>query len=292
MEIAIMVSIIRAAKILGNGVSVNFRLVCQEWDQNLEKAFWKTRWLNIRPRLAYWPSIAERLQTLAKHSAAIRKVKLAAGPTDILPMSVEKALVECPELALISECRVREINVGRLDALNELLLKLLLQHRQSKIRHFCFQAEDSVLYLGRQSIFSDSRFCFPKLNRVTIDISRSIDTIIQDEPSSDDIRRTVELVVKLVGSKEGTDANKVELRLLCMPPPLPYALARVENSHISLASRLFEFIRNVLYSASGTRIAASFEAPLSFQSLENLMLIRSWARRNDIRLIDARPRQA
>lgn len=288
LRIGILLSLVRLAHAGGGGVDVNVRLVRRDWDTLLRRYYWKFKWLNLRPSVASWESIRERFQALISNADSIKKVKLGAGLTDIHPISPEKAIQRCPELAKLGLCHVDQVTVGRLDNLNEILLIHLLRHYQSKIRHFVFQAEDTVLFLGRRSIFVGSKLRLPNVKRITVDISNSVQDLLQEDSFDSTVEHISEFVAALIGEGRcNRPTRKIELRLRVLQSleeaaPWP----QIETPHILLATRVFDLVRALLEDGKAA-IVASFEAPLSVQLRHNRNVIWIWARENQVKLINA-----
>lgn len=262
------------------------RLVNRTCEHQTRQDFWRRKWLNVRPMLAYWPDVGERLKALAQYPEISRKVKLGAGPTDIEPIAQERALQLCPELKLLPNCKVVQVKVSSLDALNEVLLKQILRHHWQRIEHFAFAVEDYVLYIGKRSIFPDSRFFLPKLRKVTVDISNASEAPA-DGLFGDSAGPVSFLISQLVGRDNRAEGKDFELRLYCMPSPLVHARPRLGQDHIHLAARIFDLVRTVLQEGSRINIVAAFEGPFGLQVANNRKNIENWARDERIVLHDA-----
>ncbi|KAJ9477502.1 Leucine-rich repeat-containing protein [Pseudozyma hubeiensis] len=267
------------------------RLVCKDWNEIHRPYFWKKRWLNLRPNVADWKSIGERLICLNKNADVIHNVRLSGVATDILPMSLEKALHECPELAMVASCTVEKIKVGRLDSLNEILLEQILLYRQEKIRHFEFQLEDIILFLGRRSIFAKSEFLLPEVRRVTVDISSVKNAHELEDLFGNSARLVSNFVAELVGrdgrQKADHAEEQVELRLICHSKVHESSGPQLTQGHIFLVAQIIDFTRELLKNAAGLNLVMSFQAPFRLQTAHNLTVLRIWAKENSISLINA-----
>lgn len=267
---------------------VDVRLVCNAWNQLLRRGFWEKRWLNLRPRNAQWPLIAERLDALVSNADVIKNIKLDGVLTDILPLSLEEALLICPQLANIALCGIERVKIGRLDSLNELLLKQILLHHQQNIRHFGFRLEDTVLYLGRRSLFVNSIMLLPRVRGITVDISNSDEALYLEDLHANSAGLVSYFIAELVGREGRENEAQIELRLFCMPLSAETARRpQITGEHIHLASQIFDFSRTLLETLPGISMVLSFQGPLTSQIAHNLQVIRTWARENNVSLLDA-----
>ncbi|SNX82622.1 uncharacterized protein MEPE_01328 [Melanopsichium pennsylvanicum] len=268
---------------------VDLRLVCKQWNGLLRRSYWRKRWLNIRPEIARWRFIGERINTLAKNADVIKKVKFDGILSDIPPISLESALQECPELAEVALCRVKQIKVGKLDSVNEVLLKQFLLYHQNEIRHFAFRLEDTVLFLGRRSLFAYSILILPRVRRITVDISNSEVALYLEDLSNNSARAVSRFVAELIGRDDTYEDRTVEVRLFCMPSAGTAALPQISEDYVSLASQIFQHTRILVENMPGIRLATSFQGPLSSQTARDLRALRAWASGEGISLIDAGP---
>ncbi len=288
LEHAVLLSLVRSTRRLGTDVSVETRLVCKQWDQDLRRAYWKKRWLNVRPKVASWSRIGERLRLLIEQAPLIHKVKLDNVLTDILPTSSVRAVQACPELGKLAECRIKEINVGRLDMLNEVIFKCMLSSQQARLRHFAFRAKDAGLFLGRRSIFAESNLHMPKLRKITIDISTS-----PNDGLTDDVHGTMAglpsyLAGELAGGGRDAKNRNLEVSIFCMPdipdPSRPF----ISTAHLSLARSLVTLIKTIMQDRHIT-VLVSFEGPLESQARSTIRDILAWAETNNVRLVNTSP---
>lgn len=266
----------------------DIRLVCKRWNEILRKPFWKRRWLNLRPRVAQWPLIGERLQALARNADVIKKVKLEGTLTDIPLTSLEEALRECPAMNLLIWCRLEQIKVGRLDTVNEILLKQVLWYHQRHIRHFGFRLEDAILFLGRPSLFAHSKLLLPEVRRITIDISKSDEALQPGDRRSNSVELVSNLIAELVGTEDRERETRFELRLFCMPKATRLYGLQIAMHSIHLADQIFRSIRELMQNVQGIRMVASFQGPWTSQDSAYLNWTRIWARDNAVTLLDIR----
>lgn len=264
----------------------DLRLVSRHFNEVHRKHFWKKKWLNLRPFNASWLSIGERIQAIASNDA-IKNVKLEGTLTDITPTSLEEALRQCPELAGIRTCRVERIKVGRLDNLNEILFKKILLHHQNHIRLFQFQFGDTVLFLGRQSMFAGNTFRLPSIRRVIVDISDLQEARLLEELHGNGARLVSRFLSELIGEHNRDETRRVELRLLCKPEVRQQdRRPRISSDHLILAAQIFNFTRQLLANAAGLKLVFSFQAPVSVQLGHNQRILTIWSRANRVSLIN------
>lgn len=265
----------------------DLRLVCKTWDELLKKDFWRKKWLPLRPDNASWESIGERLNLLAKDAHVIKNVKIEGRATQVMPITLEDALRACPEMADIQHCQVQRIKIGLLDSLSEILLKQILLHRQGGIRHFGFRFDDTILFLGRRSMFVRSELLLPEVRRITVDISS-----VREAPSPQDVHHnsaglTSLFIAELIGREDRTDAKRVELRVFCKPQPVNGARRpQVTQAHILLAAQIYDFTRALLENVAGLKLVVSFQAPLRAQVPHNRRVLDIWGRENGISLLN------
>ncbi|KAI3478574.1 hypothetical protein L1887_59482 [Cichorium endivia] len=206
LEHAVLLSLVRSTRRFGADVSVETRLVCKQWDQDLRRAYWKRRWLNIRPTVASWGKVGERLRLLIEQAPLIHKVKLDNVLTDIVPASSVRAVQKCPELGRLAQCQIKEIKVGRLDMLNEVILKCMLSSQQGRLRHFAFRAKDAVLFLGRRSSLPNRTCTCPSCAKL-----RSILAPVRTDGLADDVHGTMAgLPSYLAGELAGRGRDAIE----------------------------------------------------------------------------------
>uniref|UniRef100_V5EM33 F-box domain-containing protein n=2 Tax=Kalmanozyma brasiliensis (strain GHG001) TaxID=1365824 RepID=V5EM33_KALBG len=265
----------------------DLRLVCKQWNELHKKDFWRKKWLPLRPDNASWESIGERLKLLAKDAEVIKNVKIEGRATQVLPITLEDALRACPEIADIQHCQVQRIQIGLLDSLSEILLKQILLHRQDGIRHFGFRFDDTILFLGRRSMFVRSELLLPEIRRITVDISS-----VREAPSPEDVHHNsaglVSLfIAELIGREDRTDAKRVELRVFCKPDPVNGTRRpQVTQAHILLAAQIYDFTRAFLEKVAGLKLVVSFQAPFRAQVAHNRRILDIWGRENDISLLN------
>ncbi|SPO22451.1 uncharacterized protein UTRI_01129 [Ustilago trichophora] len=266
---------------------VDIRLVCNAWDKLLRRGFWEKRWLNLRPRNTQWPLIAERLEALVRNADVIKNIKLDGMLTDILPLSLEEALLVCPQLANIALCGIQRVKIGRLDSLNELLLKQILLHHQQNIRHFGFRLEDTILYLGRRSLFVNSSLQLPRVRRITVDIGNSDEALYLEELPVNSAGLVSLFIAELVGREGREKEAQIELRLFCMPISAEIARRpQITGDHIYLATQIFDCTRTLLETLPDISMVTSFQGPLTSQTAYDLQAIRFWARENNVSLLN------
>ncbi|GAC97017.1 leucine-rich repeat-containing protein [Pseudozyma hubeiensis SY62] len=287
LQIGILIAARHPVRKSGIFNEVDMLLVCKHWNSIHRPYYWKKRWLNLRPIVASWKSIGERLTCLSKNADVIHNVNLSGVATDILPMSLEQAVRECPEIAMIANCTVEKIKIGRLDSLNEILLKQILLYRQEKIRHFEFQLEDIILFLGRRSIFAKSEFLLPQVRRVTVNISSVKDAHELDDLFGNSARLVSNFVAELVGRDKKQEEVQVELRLVCHSKVQGGSRPQLTQGHIFLVAQIVDFTRELLKYVAGLNLVMSFQAPFRLQAAQNLTVLRIWARENNVSLINA-----
>ncbi|CCF54428.1 hypothetical protein NDA10_000159 [Ustilago hordei] len=287
LEVAILKALINPARRPGARADVDVRLVCKAWNHILRPYFWQKRWLNIRPENATWASIGERLNALIRNADVITKVKMNARLTDIEPTPLERALQKCPELGELALCEIKGIKVGLLDSLNEILFKQLMHHHQERITHFGFRFDDTILFLGRRSLFADSNLFLPKVRKITIDISDTVEALMLEDRYGNSAGPLSSFVASLADNGGRKSQKTLEIRLFCQPRQL-----QIENHHIRLATQIFNSVMRVLDEAAGINLVFSFKGPLRAQQARKLYDIRNWAAENGISLLDIRGHQA
>lgn len=282
LEHAVLLSLVRSTRRFGADVSVETRLVCKQWDQDLRRAYWKRRWLNIRPTVASWGKVGERLRLLIEQAPLIHKVKLDNVLTDIVPTSSVCAEQKCPELGRLAQCQIKEIKVGRLDMLNEVILKCMLSSHQGRLRHFAFRAKDAVLFRARRSIFAKSNLHMPKLRKITIDISTS-----PNDDLADDVHGSMaaHLAGELAGGGRDAKSKKMEVTIFCMPDVPDPSRPFISTAHLTLARSLVTLVNTIMQDRHIT-VLVSFEGPLASQAQSTISDIVAWAETNDVRLIN------
>ncbi len=182
---------------------------------------------------------------------------------------------------------MERIKVGRLDNLNEILFKQILLYRQKHIRLFQFQFGDTVLFLGRQSMFAGNTFLFPQIRRVIVDISDLQEARLLEELHGNGARLVSRFIADLVGGHSRDETRRVELRLLCKPELRHQdRRPRISSDHLILAAQIFEFTRQLLASAAGLNLVFSFQAPVSAQLGHNQRILGIWSRANRVSLIN------
>lgn len=286
LQLGILLTVRHPVRRSGRFSEADMLLVCKRWYALHRRHFWKKRWLNLRSNRTDWVSLGERMGFLARNADIVHNVKLDGVLTDILPTTLEQAVHECPDLALMATCSVEKIKVGRLDNLNELLLKQILHHHQEKIRHFEFQFGDTVMFLGRRSLFARAILVLPALRRVTVDISNVEE--VQDIHSmyGNGAGLASYLVAELVGRHDRVAVRQVELRLVCNPEHEEGSRPHLTQSHILLAAQIYDFTRELLRDVARLNFVVSFQGPLTAQITHNLAVLHTWAKANDISLIN------
>ncbi|KAJ1033315.1 hypothetical protein NDA13_001308 [Ustilago tritici] len=239
------------------------------------------------PENATWASIGERLNALIRNADVITKVNMNARLTDIEPTPLESALQKCPELGELAFCEIKGIKVGLLDSLNEILFKQLMYHHQERITHFGFRFDDTILFLGRRSLFADSNLFLPKVRKITIDISDTVEALMLEDRYGNSAGPLSSFVASLADNGGKKSQKTLELRLFCQLRQL-----QIEDHHIRLATQIFNSVMRVLDEASGINLVFSFKGPLRAQQARKLYDIRNWAAENGIRLLDIRGHQA
>ncbi|CDR87812.1 uncharacterized protein SPSC_03533 [Sporisorium scitamineum] len=262
-------------------------LVSKHWYNLHRQHFWKKRWLNLRPNAASWSSIAERIQTLTRNADIIHNVKLQGVLTDIQPTSLEQALSHCSDLARIAICDITRVKIGKLDNLNEVLLKQILLHHQDKIRHFDFRAGETPFFLGRRSLFAGSVLVLPKVHKITVDISNIEEMQLLEDLHGNSAGLVAFFIAELVGRHEREQERQVEVRVFCMPEVEEGAISQITPAHVLLAAQIYDFSRALLERVAGLKLVVSFQGPLRAQVAHNLAVLRIWARENSISLINA-----
>ncbi|SOV06704.1 uncharacterized protein UDID_17585 [Ustilago sp. UG-2017a] len=248
LEVAILKALIHPARRPGARADVDVRLVCKAWNHILRPYFWQKRWLNIRPENATWASIGERLNALIRNADVITKVKMNARLTDIEPTP----------------------------------LNALCKSVQSWENWLSARSKES-----KRSLFADSILFLPKIRKITIDISDTVEALMLEDRYGNSAGPLSSFVASLADNGGRKSQKTLELRLFCQPRQL-----QIEDHHIRLATQIFNSVMRVLDEAAGINLVFSFKGPLRAQQARKLYDIRNWAAENGIRLLDIRGHQA
>ncbi|KIS71334.1 uncharacterized protein UMAG_01234 [Mycosarcoma maydis] len=286
LQLGIMLAVRHPVRRSGSFSEADILLVCRVWNALHRRHFWEKRWLNIRPRSANWASIGDRIKALVRNADVIHNVKLDGVLTDILPTSLEDTVRQCPDFAELATCNVQRIKIGKLDNLNELLLKQILLFHQDKIRHFEFRVGDSVLFLGRSSLFAGSVLLLPNIRRVTVDMSEANPADYLEEMISGSAGQVSFFIAELVGRQNMVRPRQVEIRLVFHPKSVEASRPELTGAHILLAAQICDFTREKLKNVAGLDLVVSFQAPFRKQVALDLAVLRTWARENSILLIN------
>ncbi|CBQ70640.1 conserved hypothetical protein [Sporisorium reilianum SRZ2] len=286
LQRGILLAVRKAARRSGELREGDMLLVSKHWYKLHRQHFWRKRWLSLRPDLAQWSSIAERIQTLFKNADVIHNVKLQGVLTDIQPTSLQQALSECPELGRIAICNISRIKISKLDNLNEVLLKQILLHHQGQIRHFDFQAGETPFFLGRRSLFAGSVLLLPNVRRITVDISNTDEMQLLEDLHGNSAGLVSFFIAELVGRHDREQEKQIELRVFCMPELKETVRRQITQEHVLLADQIFDFTRRCS-KVAGLNLVVSFQGPLREQVTHNLAVLSTWARGNSISLINA-----
>ncbi|TKY84893.1 hypothetical protein EX895_005973 [Sporisorium graminicola] len=287
LQTGILVAVRHPVRKYGSFSEGDMLLVSKHWHSLHRRHFWQKRWLNLRPNVAQWSSIAERIQALARNADVIHNVKLSGVLTDIQPVTLQQALSNCSDLAHIANSTVYRIKIGKLDYLNELLLKQILLHHQRRIRHFDFPAGETPFFLGRRSLFAGSVLLLPEVRRITVDITNTEEVQLLEDMHGNSAAIVSVFIAELIGTHHREQQRQVELRVLCMPEVSEETVRRITQDHILLADQIYDFTRTMLGKIPGLKLVASFQGPLVTQAAYNLAVLCSWARRSNISLINA-----